>query len=333
MGKSKGKLKKYIKDKKAELKKNIKSIKKKSRRSSLSILFDLFWCHIVYGTSQKDYETFFFYDKSVLRDTYLTEYINNKLNIKFNNLDSLNPFTDRQEFNNVFKNYLCRETYNVNDMNYKEFESLVLSKKEFFCKSSTIDSKIKSEKLNINNFRAPGYMLEHIKNNKICLLEDVLYENKKLSKIDPYTVDSIMFETIVVNNAVHVLYAVISFGTKDYPADYIDDDSIFALVDLKTGIIVSDAIDINGKEYGTHPISKEKINGFKVPHFKEAYDMVKELAKEVSDVKRVQWSICITDSKPALLSANTFINYEVVQLAEYARSKKGILPFYKKYIK
>ena len=96
-------------DYKAFLKK-IEAVREKTGMSRLRIFNDMRRCAVLYGAGYMDYDLFEMYDLTdEQRDTYLTRGRNNALVVKYCNKDVWHLFQNKDEFCELFKEYVKRD--------------------------------------------------------------------------------------------------------------------------------------------------------------------------------------------------------------------------------
>ena len=162
-------IKKFYNNLKKELKslnKTIKEITKRSNKSYIRILLDIYICYLKYSITYEEYKIFGFENVSRdKRDTYVgkvrKEYINKHLTDKH----ALNLLNNKTKFNIKFDKYLNREIINIKDISYKEYEDFVTNKKEITCRCELPDEK-RTIKFNLKDYRSPAFILEKLNKNK-----------------------------------------------------------------------------------------------------------------------------------------------------------------------
>ena len=82
------------------------------------------------------------------------------------------------------------------------------------------------------------------------------------------------------------------------------DSSIFCLVDVNTGIIVSDFCDYDLNVYKEHPKTHFVPKGYKIPMWDDVLQLVKEAAYVVPEVAYVGWDVALTKDGPVLIEGN-----------------------------
>lgn len=93
------------------------------------------------------------------------------------------------------------------------------------------------------------------------------------------------------------------------------------------GVVYVEAIDKEDNIYHEHPITKEKIVGFKVPEFDAAVKLVKEAAKVVPEVAYVGWDVAISASGPVIVEGNCFPGVFQAK-PSLLEKREGLIPKY-----
>ena len=93
------------------------------------------------------------------------------------------------------------------------------------------------------------------------------------------------------------------------------------------GIVYVEALDRADNIYYEHPISKEKIVGFKVPEFEKAVELVKKAAKIVPEVAYVGWDVAVSKSGPVIVEGNCFPGVYQAK-PSLLEKREGLVPKY-----
>ena len=97
------------------------------------------------------------------------------------------------------------------------------------------------------------------------------------------------------------------------------------------GVIIVPAIDQDDNIYEIHPITKEKIVGFKVPLYDEACKLVIEAAKFMPTIKYIGWDVAITDKSPVIIEGNSYPGVFQIK-PSLTNNHTGLIPKYQKYM-
>ena len=110
---------------------------------------------------------------------------------------------------------------------------------------------------------------------------------------------------------------------QDFGFDGFDGGGIFAPVDVETGVICRDGMNLDNKFFEVHPVSGKKIKGFQVPHWDEVLTLAATAAKRFKGVRMVGWDIAVTEEGVSLIEGNSESNYQFAQLP-YVPEGKGV---------
>ena len=106
-----------------------------SGMSKAAITADMAKCAVKFGAGYFDYVTFGFWDLTdEQRDTFLTRLRNKKLISHFNDDTYEHLFDNKEDFNNLFKDYIKRDFINFKTSSKGEVREFVEKHKVIFCK-------------------------------------------------------------------------------------------------------------------------------------------------------------------------------------------------------
>lgn len=305
-----------------------KKISKKIHKNRLSIVLDMIKCGFKYQAGYYDYLEFEFYllnDKQ--RKTYLTRGKNNEIIRKYNNKENAYKFDDKNVFNNLFKEFLGRNYIYLDGNNIKEFKKFVQNKEEIIVKPLAGEGGKGVEKIKVD--KDIDGLYKKLMENKQTLVEEVIKQHKDMNKLYDKSVNTLRMFTFVKDGKAYFLQAILKIGNGGV-IDNFSSGGMYTFVD-DNGIVLAPAIDQADNYFDVHPITNEKIVGFKVPLFKEAIKLVKDAALVVPDMGYVGWDVAIGEKKAILVEGNWFPG--VFQMKpSFKENKDGILPIYKKYM-
>lgn len=310
--------------------KTINIVKEKTNKNKILIFFDILWCLVRYGAGHNDYKTFGFYDlTNKQRNTYITRFRSKKIITTLNDPAYSDYFDNKALFNEKFKEFLNRDTIDIEKVTLKEFEKFIKKHNTIFCKPYRGDSGKGIEKINTKDYVSTKELYDHIKENKIGVVEEAIIQHKDMEKVNSYAVNCIRVVTIIVNKKTYIVGAIVKFGTsKDYVDNMGRGMSVSGPVDLETGKILYDLRDMYGNVSSTHPRSKIKYQGYKIPMFKEVIDLAINASKVIPQVGQVGWDICVSEKGPCIVEGNNWNDYMFFQLPEHNPNKIGLMPFY-----
>jgi hypothetical protein len=316
-------MKKEIKKVFNKLKTHIKNIwniackiHKKSGHLRIYIIFDMLWSYIVYTVNYDEYYILSFYNVvSNKRNTYLTHRKHKRIIRHLYNKKNLNILNDSKMFYSKYKKFFSNEISNINSISYKEYENIVLKNKKVMCISDINKVKSSFEYFDSSKFRSPAFMLEKIKKDKLKYIEPYISEHKELNKITD-SVISLNIVTLNVCGDVEAVSSSISFNE--------DGKTYHGFIDSKNATLKKNLI--CGED-----ISERVVDGIKIPLYDKAIELALECARELNEVREVEWNIFISSKKVYLIGASLWDDYIYYQMPEY--NKIGLIPYYKKKLK
>lgn len=311
--------------------KTIDKINKKTKISKIKLFFDIIYCGIKYQAGYIDYELFQMYDmNSKERKTILTRGKNNAYVKMLNPKEYWHIFDNKDEFDERFKKYLNREFMVINESNKDEFKKFINNKDEIIVKPLSESCGKGIEKIELKNINKDE-LYTKLLSNKQFLVEEVAHQHKDLAKLHKESINTIRVVTLKNKyNVTTIITAIIRIGTNKEIVDNFNHGGVCSVVDLKTGKILTPAIDKQGNTYEYHPTTKIKLVGYQLPNWDKVIKLVKEAAKEVKEMNLIGWDVCIGEEKPLLIEANQFPGHDLYQLPAHRinNNKYGMVPIF-----
>lgn len=331
MGKVKYLFKRIIKMDYKNMFKITKAIAKKTKKNYISILTDMVKCGIKYQAGYYDYQEFEFYNlNKEQRKTYLTRGKNNEIVKRFNDKTSFHKFENKVEFNKIFNKYLKRNWMVLENNNYNEFEKFLKENKAIIVKPIDDEGGHGVEKFVYDTSTDCKQIYNKLLENNQLLVEECIKQHEKMDELYSKSVNTMRMFTFYKNGEPYFLQAVLKIGNGGV-VDNFSSGGMYTYVSNEGNVYV-EAIDREDHIYTEHPISGEKIVGFKVPMFKEAVELVKECAKVIPEIAYVGWDVAISDKGPVIVEGNCFPGVYQVK-PSLVDKKEGLIPKYNEIMK
>ncbi len=306
-------------------------------RSGLSKMYirkDILHCMRHFGAGYYDYIIFQFYNLTdEQRDTYLTRFRSNDLIAQYNDFSYTHLFDNKEEFNEVFKDYIGRESINMKTSPKEEVLDYFHRREKIFAKMSDLACGKGAELLQTKDFASDEDFYKYVTEKGFGTLEDVVENHPDLAKVYPYSANCLRMITIIGDDGEpHLLYAVQKFGNG---GRIVDNYGVHGPVDLETGVFLYPAHPgetTEDKLYTRHPYTDYPLIGFKVPFFKEAKEMILKAAMVLPQVRYVGWDVAITPTGPVIIEGNNFCAHDFWQLPGQTPGGIGIMPTLKKIV-
>ena len=312
--------------------KTIKFVCKKTKKNYIFIFFDIIICSIIYGAGYTDYYSFGMYNlNSKQRRTILTRGINNKYVAQLNPKKYWHLFDNKNEFNVLFDKYLKRKWLYLENKSYDEFYDWVSDLDYIIAKPNDSSGGQGIKKIKISEYDDLEVLYNELLSNKLYLLEEVIKQHSVLEKLYPNSVNTLRIITVLTDNGAEFLISFLRIGNNGF-VDNTCSGGMLTIIDINTGITLYDACDSNLNIYDVHPKTKVKIKGIKIPFFKEAKDLCKNLAEKTNEMRYIAWDVAITNDGPVIVEGNPYPGY-YYQFPVHCPNKKGILPRFKEILK
>ena len=295
--------------------KNLNYISSKSNELGFVLFWDMLWCKFRYGITSNEYRIFEFYKiDGCKRNTFMSKRRYDFLNDKLVNKKITSVITNKEKFNERFKNYLKRDVCDINDLSFKQTEDIILESKKVIGRSKEASFVSSFREYDVKDYRSPAFLAEDMKNNKDYIMEYKFNQHKTLNKISSLVLVNIVS---VYNRGPEIVSSTIKF--KD------GKEIISGYVDLDSKCIVGNFKDENGHNY------KENFDGFEIPKLSSCIEITKLLSEELKEIRQVEWTFVIGSKQIYLVDANIWDDYVFSQIPEFLKNNEGLMTYYKKF--
>ncbi len=135
----------------------------------------------------------------------------------------------------------------------------------------------------------------------------VIKQHDDINRIHSKSVNTMRIVSLLTfEGTTEIISAFFRFGVGDGVVDNATSGGFFVGINLEDGILKSIGHYLpehGGKEITEHPDSGFKFEGFKIPYYKEACDLVIDTAKIIPD-GLIGWDVAITPNGPIIIEAN-----------------------------
>lgn len=290
----------------------------------LYLLIDILFCKIKYKANLNDYKMFSMYLlNNKERKTILTSGKNLILTNKLNDYSKLHIFENKNEFNEVFDDYLKRKWMFINRKNYNEFECFIKNMDYIIAKPNDNTEGKRIEKIKVGDYSIKK-LYNYLKDKDLLLVEEVIKQHNYLNKLYSKSINRVTVVTILYNDITYIISINLNLGNNSI-VDSLKRGGMTNKIDIETGTSLHPFCDRGLNNYYFHPVTKEKINNIKLPYINEIKSLVKDLSKIIKTVRYVSWDIAITNDGPILIGANPLPNI-YYQFYVHNEDNKGIMP-------
>ena len=306
-------------------------LKKEKGKSKISTFIDLVNCSRKYRTSPHNYEVMGFADLTKeQRKTYFTFSDSIAMMEKYNSKKHEAIFYNKFIFSKVFSEFFGRKCVITNYLTEEDFEKFMEGETKIVYKPVNAAQGKGVEVLDLCDFENLKELYNYVMTLPNGILETWITQHSSISSLYPHAVNPIRINTVLDGDKMHVMTSTLSIGHNSKIANA-SINALFALVDPKTGEVLTDACDYNGGVYKKHPETDAEFKGFQIPFWKETLEMLEKATRTMYQVRYVGWDIAITENGPILIEGNNDPGYLGFQLPLFVNGE-GTRKLYEKFL-
>lgn len=305
-------------------------------KSRTSLFFDILRCGTTYGAGPTDYMMFRFYElDDAERATYLTR-VSSAAFVKRVNDRAYSPiFNDKNTFFEKFGDLMGRSTYNLPQGDLEGFRAFMADKDAVMAKPVDADCGRGIEKLHLADFGSAEALWDYLRSpdKPFGIAEEVLQQHPDMAALHPSSVNCVRVATFVKDDGEPtVIYAACKAGTGGAECDNTGRGGVTCLLDIDSGVIISNGHSEELDEYVTHPTTGITLKGYHIPMAAECKALALKAALRYPGFRYVGWDICITPNGPVLVEGNDYPGYDLAQIPDHdaPHPRLGLVPCFTK---
>lgn len=273
------------------------------------------------------------------QDTFCLKTISAKVSDKYNVNREFARMLDNKEQTDIYFNDFIRRPWCVNT---KVSEEDFINK---FAGSSRIIYKpiegiggfgIESFSIDENNI---SEIYGRLKDMPEGIVEEYVVQHPDMSALSPSSVNTIRVVTVVSKRKpvtpdgryMDISYACVRMGGGKGIVDNLHSGGLAAVIDINTGVLITDGADYEGNPAAVHPQTGVTIKGYKIPLFDQVIQFVRDLCAMELVEGSIGWDIAITENGPVLIEANVGPGIGILQ-KPYAEAGIGMRHIIQKYL-
>ena len=275
---------------------------------------DMTYCLHRYGLSFDDYCVFSLHRKS---ESQRKEYVSDKLRYYY--CDILNS----SEIENIMTNkYRCfqeygifykREIFPLNASEDKDsFLNFIRKHPKFIYKPLSDHSGhgiVVVDSMKIDN---EIWFEDKIKNSP-GIIEEIVKQGEELNKLNPSSLNTCRIVTFTIKDKVYIVGGVLRMGIGNAITDNAGSGGIYAAINTKTGVVISDAKNHLNEHFLLHPTTHSLIPGFQLPQWPEALELINRMAKHRNGATLVSWDIAYSHKGWLMIEGNDNGAWRIIQ--------------------
>lgn len=148
--------------------------------------------------------------------------------------------------------------------------------------------------------------LDHIRNGGNGIIEEYICQDSVLSELNPSAVSVVRFYSVTSPYGTHLFAPVLTSALHKDIANGCQ-DALTAVVDIRTGKVLTDAVDQNKmEEHTVHPMTGVAFKGLQLNHWDKTLEMLKRAVPLGKKISNIGWDVAITKDGPVLIEAIPF---------------------------
>ena len=305
------------------LRKHVDIIAQNNHKSKTYVYFDMIKSFISTGCGYTDYFRGDFINLTKdQKKTFVTAKTFHNLLQYLNDPKYEVILHDKVIFNKYFNEYIKRDYIDLRLVSQKEFKDFVEKKKAVFVKVPTGEGGHDVKKVELEN-EDLNKLYDKLKKEKFYLVEEPIVQCKELNEINPNVVNSFRIITLYKDGKVKIINTALRVNQTCDSVIGSTNDLYFSLDE--SGKISSNVIDDYGNVYEEHPLTGAKFADVVIPGVKESFDMCKEAAMKLPQVRYIGWDVAFSNKGPVIVEGNEYPGYGLVQHYRLHDSKYGHL--------
>lgn len=276
-----------------------------------SIKRDILKSFILYGASPNEYFLFKFNERSLAeRDKFITDAYRTQLQKKIIGLglfkrDLINKFN----FYELNKEFFKRECLKVSkETSYEDFINFVKRNGKVFIKENAgsfgynahLAEYTDNESLKFN------YAELHLNEGAEWIAEGLVVQDERMAVWNKSSVNTVRIPSFIIDGGKDnvVFMPFIRTGRAGAVVDNAGAGGIFAVIDEKTGTIITDGADESFNRFEKHPDAGIKYKGWQIPLWDELMATVKKAHQSMKNHKYIAYDFALTKNGWVMIEGN-----------------------------
>ena len=309
---------------KERLNEHLDIMSKNSGKSKLRIKLDIAINSITRGSGYTDYFRGNYIELSKKeKDTFVTAKKFRNILHYLNDDKYIVLLNDKLVFNKYFSEYIKRDYINLRESSVSDFEKFLNGKDIVFAKTPVGEGGHGISKIVVKEYKNKKTLYHDLITKGQILVEEAIVQSDDLNEINPNVVNSFRIITLYKDGEVYLVNNALRINQDEAEVIGCTNDLYFSL--NENGKIDSNVIDDYANVYETHPLTGKKFKDVKIKGVKEAFDMCKEAALKIPQVRYIGWDVAFTNKGPVIVEGNEYPGYGLVQFYKLKGKRTGHL--------
>ncbi len=291
---------------------SLKGVSKECGKKPLFLFIDTALCFVFFGSGLQDYLDYRFYDKSWKeRSTFATIGTMDKATkilcpIKWS------PFiSNKLAFHKNYAAFTHRDYVNFEE-GFEGFEAFIEKHPTFVVKPQI---GLGGESVRVMKREEIDDLKKFYDKcaEESTLIEELIEQDPSWARMSKRSINTVRIVTGIVGDDVRILSATCRFGAGDSIADNIHSGGCCAYVNLKTGKIEGDAMNMKMERFKT-AYDGTPFDGTPIPYWPEIQELCKQAARVNNEIHLVGWDVALAKDGPLLIEGNRGPGFDLVQI-------------------
>lgn len=270
------------------------------------LTIDVVTSYFLYGATPQEYFMFGFQDKSHKeRKVYLTNKHKDEVMMQTEGLHSLyNDLENKNNFYNKFKTYFKRRVLLINKyVSIDQYNDFIQDNSRFIVKPLNGQCGQGIEVIEVTDGNKDRVFFDLVEKGEF-LLEELVIQDARMAEWNATSVNTVRMPTFIKDSSFIVLKPFFRTGRRGFVVDNGGSGGVFAMIDERTGELITDGYDENGRRYECHPDSGCKYKGWVIPRWNELLNLAEECHRNFDGHRYVGWDFALTDKGWVLIEGN-----------------------------
>ena len=222
-------------------------------------------------------------------------------------------YTVKPDFLADFKEYTKRDFIVPSEGNFDEFLDFLAKHPVFMSKpydglAGQDVTKEYSDK--ISDKKA---FFDNAVSNRL-FFEELIIQHPDMNALCPTSVNTMRMMTFNDRGTPRLIWLGLRVGNGVNAVDNFHAHGVGVNIDVNTGRLVGEAIDKDLNHFTEHPTTHVRFDGFQIPCFNEAKEMVLKASLESDKILVVGWDVAISENGPVIIEGNRRPGFDLVQV-------------------
>ena len=134
------------------------------------------------------------------------------------------------------------------------------------------------------------------------IVEELLYSDLAISQLNPSSLNTVRIPSFINKSGFTIFKPVLRIGRK---VDNANSGGIIVTIDAKSGVVLTDGVDMKGRKYKQHPDSNILLKGFQIPQWNELVLLVERIHTTIMpNYPYIGWDFALTQNGWVLIEGN-----------------------------